>query len=473
MVMSVPDLQAKRVLVVGLGRSGQAAAKLCAAKGAHVTVTDSKSAAALAEQVANLPAGVGLELGGHKVETFKTSDLIVLSPGVPEGPELSAARAAGVKITGELELASRFTQATIVGITGTNGKSTTTTLCGVMLKGTGRPTFVGGNLGTPLCEAVGTPATALGGLCVIEVSSFQAETFEFFRPQVAVLLNISPDHLDRHKGIEGYIEAKGRLFAAQRESDFAVMNLDDPLVGQVSKKLRAHWIAFSTRQILTEGGWLQGDSLCIRVPGGEIERYPAETPRLVGRHNQENALAALLAARLAGALPAEVHRGLVGFRPLPHRMELVAKVHGVLYFDDSKGTNVGSAVAALTGFPRPVVLIAGGRDKGGSYEPLADTMAKVGRAAVLIGEAADRIEAALKDVVPVKRAASMQEAVRMAAALAQAGDAVVLSPACSSFDMFRDYSHRGQAFADATKALEKEVEDTGSEPHLIVPGGDS
>ena len=473
MVMSVPDLQGKRVLVVGLGRSGLAVAKLCAAKGAVVTVTDKKAAADLAAQVAALPAGTLQELGEHRVQTFRTADLIVLSPGVPEGKELIAARAAGVPVTGELELAARFTEATIVGITGTNGKSTTTTLCGVMLKGTGRPTFVGGNLGTPLAEVVGTPAAALGGLCVIEVSSFQAETFEHFRPQVAVLLNITADHLDRHDGIDGYVAAKARLFAAQRESDFAVMNLDDPLVGQVARKVRAHWIAFSTRQALTEGGWLQDDSLCIRVPGGEIERYPAETPRLVGRHNQENALAALLAARLAGALPAEVHRGLVGFRPLPHRMELVAKVHGVQYFDDSKGTNVGAAVAALTGFPRPVVLIAGGRDKGGSYEPLADTLSKVGRGVVLIGEAADRMEAALQGVVPVKRAESMEQAVRAASELAKAGDAVVLSPACSSFDMFRDYNHRGEEFAQATKKLEKEVEDGGSEPQWVRPRADS
>ncbi|MDX2022347.1 MAG: UDP-N-acetylmuramoyl-L-alanine--D-glutamate ligase [Deltaproteobacteria bacterium] len=471
MAISAPDLQGKRVLVVGLGRSGQAVAKLCAAKGALVTVTDKKPAADLATQVAGLPPGVQQELGGHNAQTFLSAELIVLSPGVPHGPELLAAQAAGVKITGELELASRFTEGTIIGITGTNGKSTTTTLCGVMCKGTGRPTFVGGNLGTPLSEAVGSPATSLGGLCVIEVSSFQAETFEHFRPQVAVLLNISPDHLDRHRSVDSYVEAKAKLFAAQRESDFAVMNLDDPLVAQVARKARAHWIAFSTRQALTEGGWLQGDNLCIRVPGGEIERYPAETPRLVGRHNQENALAALLAARLAGALPAEVHRGLVGFRPLPHRMELVAKVHGVQFFDDSKGTNVGSAVAALTGFPRPVVLIAGGRHKGGSYSLLAETMSKVGRGAVLIGEAADQIEAAFADVVPVKRASSMEEAVRMAANLAQAGDAVVLSPACSSFDMFRDYNHRGEVFAEATRTLEKEAEELGSEPHLIRPGG--
>ncbi|MCG5053880.1 MAG: UDP-N-acetylmuramoyl-L-alanine--D-glutamate ligase [Myxococcales bacterium] len=468
--MTAPELQGKRVLVVGLGRSGQAAARLCAARGARVTVTDKQPAAALAGALATLPGGVVEELGGHRAESFRHAELIVLSPGVPEGPELQVARAAGVPVTGELELAARFTKATLVAITGTNGKSTTTTLCGAMLKGTGRPTFVGGNLGTPLAEAVGTPATDLGGLCVLEVSSFQAETFETFRPQVGVLLNITPDHLDRYGGqVDGYVAAKARLFAAQQESDFAVMNLDDGLVAEVARHVRAHWIAFSTRQALTEGGWLQGDSLCIRIPGGQIERYPADNPRLVGRHNQENALAALLAARLAGALPAEVHRGLVGFRPLPHRMEMVGQVDGVQYFDDSKGTNVGAAVAALTGFPRPVVLIAGGRDKGGSYAPLAETMGRVGRAVVVLGEAAGRIAEAMQGVMHVEHAHSMEDAVRKAAALAAAGDAVVLSPACSSFDMFRDYAERGERFAAAIRKLEREAEDAGSEPHRVVP----
>lgn len=465
--MMEPALRGKRVLVVGVGRSGQAAAKLCAARGASVTVTDTQPAAQLAAALAELPPGVAQELGGHQLQSFLSADLVVLSPGVPYGPEIRAAQAAGVRVTGEMELAFGFSKATIVAITGTNGKSTTTTLAGAMLKGTGRPTFVGGNLGTPFSEAIGTPATELGGLCVLEVSSFQSETFETFRPQVGVLLNITPDHLDRHGGLDGYVGAKARLFAAQQESDFAVMNLDDPLVAQVARKVRAHWIAFSTQQAVTEGGWVQGDSLCIRVPGGEVERYPADNPRLVGRHNQENALAALLAARLAGALPAEVHRGLVGFRPLPHRMELVAQVDGVQFFDDSKGTNVGAAVAALSKFPRPVVLIAGGRDKGGSYEPLAEVMKQVGRAAVLIGEAGDAIAAALMPVVPVERARDMEDAVRKAAALAQSGDAVVLSPACASFDMFRDYRDRGEAFVRATRQLEQELEDTGSEPHRI------
>jgi UDP-N-acetylmuramoylalanine--D-glutamate ligase len=445
------DLQDRRVLVVGLGRSGVAAAQLCAARGARVTVTDSRGAGELGAALAALPAGVERALGGHPEAVFTGADVIVLSPGVPEIEPLRAARAAGVTITGEMELASRFVSARLVAITGTNGKSTTTTLCGAILAETGAPTFVGGNLGQPLAEAVGTPAAGSGGICVVEASSFQLETVETFRPRVAVLLNITADHFDRHDGLEGYAAAKARIFHAQKGDDFAVVNAGDALAMRVSDGLAARRITFSTEQPLREGGWLAGESLVLRLPGGGEELYPAQLPALTGKHNQSNALAALLAARLAGATPVEARRGLLGFRALPHRMELVAEANGVAYFDDSKGTNVGAVVAALAGFPRPVVLIAGGRDKGGDYAPLAAALGAVGRGAVLIGEAADRIAAALSPGLPMRRAASMEEAVSAAAALARPGDAVVLSPACSSFDMFRDYAHRADVFRAAVR----------------------
>jgi UDP-N-acetylmuramoylalanine--D-glutamate ligase len=446
------ELAGKKVLVVGLGRSGLAAARLCQGRGARVTGTDMRSAEALG--ALDLP-GVTLELGRHDEKTFVASDLIVLSPGVPALRQVEAARRAGVAITGELELAARFVAAPIVAITGTNGKSTTTTLTGAILAATGRPTFVGGNLGVPLAEAVDSAAAGAGGFCVVEASSFQLETIERFRPVVGVLLNITADHLDRYPDLESYGRAKTRMFAAQTAADFAVINEDDELVERLTRDVRSRRLSLSTRRPLAEGGWIEGDSLCLKLPGGGLERYPAVLPGLVGRHNQENALASLLAGRLAGATPEQALAALTAFRPLAHRMELVAEAAGVAYFDDSKGTNVGAVVAALTGFPRPVVLIAGGRDKGGAYEPLAQAMKDVGRGAVVIGEAADRIFDALSPVVPVARAATMDEAVVRAAALARAGDAVVLSPACSSFDMFRNYEHRAQVFRAAVDRLQK------------------
>jgi UDP-N-acetylmuramoylalanine--D-glutamate ligase len=426
---------------------------LCAARGAIVTVTDKRSAEVLGPALAELPRNIKVEVGGHKAETFLAAELIVLSPGVPEIPELAAARAAGIPVTGEMELASSFVTATMIAITGTNGKSTTTTLAGAMMKASGRPTFVGGNLGDPLALAVGTPAGSQGGTCVVEVSSFQLETVATFRPRVAVLLNLSPDHLDRYDDLEHYARTKARIFAAQQSSDYAVLNMDDPIVVRHGEGLRARRMGFSLEKQLTEGAWLAGEELVVRLPGARAESYPTTVPALVGRHNQANALAALLAARLLGATHAEALRALSEFQPLAHRMELVANAAGVLYYDDSKGTNVGAVVAALDGFPRKVVLIAGGRDKGGDYAPLAEALGRVGRAAVLIGEAADKIEASFRGVIPTVRAATMEEAVLAAARLAAPGDAVVLSPACSSFDMFRDYSHRAQVFRDAVERL--------------------
>ena len=375
----------------------------------------------------------------------------MLSPGVPEIPELAAARAAGVAITGEMELASRFVSSTLIAITGTNGKSTTTTLAGDMMRATGRPTFVGGNLGEPLADAVWTRAGDARGICVVEASSFQLETVETFRPRVAVLLNVTADHLDRYPDMDAYAAAKARIFAAQTADDFAVVNVDDPLAMRASQGVDSRRIGFSVARPLPEGGYVSDSTLVIKLPDHAPEKYTTNTlPWLLGqRHNQANALAALLASRLAGATRAEVQAGLLAFKPLAHRMELVADAEGIAYYDDSKGTNVSAVVAALDGFARPVVLIAGGRDKGGDYAPLADVLSRVGRAGVLIGEAAEKIEAALRGKVKTERAATMDDAVVIARRLAQPGDAVVLSPACSSFDMFRDYAHRAEVFRAA------------------------
>jgi UDP-N-acetylmuramoylalanine--D-glutamate ligase len=447
------DLADKKVLVVGLGRSGLGAARLCLERGAQVTGTDSRGPEQLTDVVAELGQRVTLELGEHREESFVGADLIVLSPGVPELPQLVAARQRGVPVLGELELAFGFVDAPVVAITGTNGKSTTTSLLGAMAEASGRPTFVGGNLGCPLSEAVGTPAAAPGGALVVEVSSFQLETIERFRPQVALLLNLSEDHLDRYPGYADYVAAKARIFERQTAEDFAVVNgePDQRECRQLAADGRARVLAFQVDapDPPSLGAWCEEEDLVVCVPGGAPERVPRALLRLAGRHNLQNALAALLGARLFDVDLESCRRGLEQFTGLPHRMEHVGERGDVRFYNDSKATNVGSVVGSLTGFERRVVLIAGGKDKGGDYGPLLPLLGTTVREVVLIGAAADRIAAALGDRVPVHRAADLTAAVGLAADVARAGEAVVLSPACSSFDMFKNFEERGEVFAEA------------------------
>jgi UDP-N-acetylmuramoylalanine--D-glutamate ligase len=456
------ELEAKRVLVVGLGRSGIGAARLCAERGARVTATDTRSNEELAEVTPQLPAEVALELGGHKTETFVQADLIVLSPGVPEIPELKAARDKGVPIIGELELASRFVEAPIIAITGTNGKSTTTTLLGNMLAATGRPTFMGGNLGAPLVEAVGTPAASKEGVLVVEVSSFQLETVETFHAQIALLLNLSEDHLDRHPDYESYLAAKAQIFARQTADDYAIVNGNPSQeeTRRLAEGTEAQVLAFrgeagppSDEEPVPVAAWIDNDELRVKIPGGGLEAVPLKYVNLPGRHNRENALAAMLGARLMGASLQACGDALRAFRGLPHRMELVADIGGVQYYNDSKATNVGSVVGSLTGFDRSVILIAGGKDKGGDYRPLLPLMNDVVREVVVYGAARLRMTQAFAGVVPLHTAGDLPAAVRLAAALAKPGEAVVLSPACSSFDMFRNYEERGDMYASIVQEL--------------------
>lgn len=438
-----------RVVVVGLGVSGVAAARRALDDGAaQVTVNDRRGASEvdLGRYAELTRRGVEFALGGHDDAVFADADVIVLSPGVPPLEAVTRAKARGVRVVGELELASWYVDAPVIAVTGTNGKSTVTTLLGEMLESSGYATFTGGNLGVPWCEAVGTDATAANGRCVIEVSSYQLEATERFKPAVAVWLNLTADHLDRYGTLAAYGAAKARIFLSQRPGDHAVVPADDPVV-----------LAFArggSAQVHTWGGEhsdvrIVDDS--IIGPGGL--RVAVADVGIKGAHNISNAMAAALAAHLAGATPSAIGRTLRTFTGLPHRMQRVVERAGVVYVDDSKATNVGAALKALEGVDRRVVLIAGGRDKGGSYDPLVQLLRVKARAVVLLGEAAPLLSRAMGSSVPHETAESMDDAVRRASALARPGDCVLLAPACSSLDMFRNYAERGDAFAAAARAL--------------------
>jgi UDP-N-acetylmuramoylalanine--D-glutamate ligase len=439
---SFVELSGRRVLVVGLGKSGIAAARLCAARGASVTATDRRTLEALPPETRGLcEAGVTLEVGGHVEASFESADLIILSPGVPAIAPVVAAERRGVSILGELELAASFCEGTIVAITGTNGKSTVTTLIGEAMARTGRPTFVGGNLGTPLTDVVGTPAAARDGVLVVEVSSFQLERATRLRPHVALLLNVTEDHLDRYPCFAAYAAAKARVFAAQTREDHAVVPAGDVVCESLARAGRARLWSYgegARASVVREG-----DAIVDRETGA---RFPLSLLRIQGSHNVTNAMSAVLAARLAGAPPEGIAEAIASFTGLPHRMQLVAEKDAVRYYDDSKATNVGAAVKALEGVAGKAVLIAGGRDKGGDYAPLRAEVARKARAVVLLGEAADLMDHALAGAAPIERAADMRDAVRRARRLAAPGDVVLLAPACSSYDMFRDYNERGDVF---------------------------
>ncbi len=442
------SLAGKRVVVVGLGTSGLAACRLLRLRDAVVVGTDSKTDPS-ADVRALEGLGVSLVLGDHRAANFAEADVIVVSPGVPSFPALDAAARKGVPIWSEVELAYQALSkpAPIIAIGGTNGKSTTTELVGEMLRRSCKgPVFVGGNLGEPLSAHADEAFDAI----VLEASSFQLERLVLFRPDVSVLLNVTPDHLDRYPSVEAYASAKGNAFERQTEKDLAVVPFGDELCAGQARRGRARLVTFG------EGGDVdvRHDAIVDRRRSLTIA---LDELRLRGVHNAMN-FAAAMAATSPFAIEADVYRAVAReFRGLPHRMDLVGEVGGVRYYDDSKGTNVGAAVTALRGTREPkVVLIAGGRDKGGSYAPLAESLREKGRGLVLVGEAADTIAGAMGAIVPIVRAASMGEAVRAAASLARAGDAVLLSPACSSFDMFRDYKERGDAFASAVKALRRE-----------------
>ena len=443
------ELKGKRVMVLGLARTGIAAARFLAGNGAVVVASDRRNAADLARETAAL-AGVPARffLGGEDSAWLNGIDLVVPSPGVPqENPLLQAAVRRAIPVLSEIELGYRFVRAPLIAITGTNGKSTTTSLTGAMLKAGGANAFVGGNIGAPLIGFAGKK----WDWGVVEVSSFQLEWVEEFRPKIAVLLNLTEDHLDRYASFRDYCAAKERIFAAQQKDDWAILNRDDPLVWESRKLIRSQVISFGWSPV-DEGVYATKDAIVWRGDGGE-EHFALARAKIQGVHNVENLMAAVTAAKAAGAAAEAIRAAIEAFAGLEHRLEFVREKNGVRYFNDSKGTNVGAVVKSLAGFTAPVILLAGGVDKGGDYAPLAGELRRTVKKLILFGAAKDKIRAALGDLTETVMVESLDAAVREAASSGGPGDVVLLSPACSSFDMFRDYTERGKKFRALVQAL--------------------
>ena len=449
------DLNNKRVLVVGIGKSGIAAAHFLKARGARVTISDSRPATTIAELNQLLDAGIMVETGSHGLLTFRRQDLIVVSPGVPLSvPELKQVRALGMRIVGELELGTQYLQGEILAITGSNGKTTTTSLLGEIFQRSGRPTLVGGNIGLPVVDMVpaSTPETAN----VLEVSSFQLETIEAFHPRIALVLNITPDHLDRHGNFETYAAAKARITENQTAEDFLLLNAEDKPTQMIAARTRAQVFWFSPIRQVKQGAFVHGESIFFRAAEGaqpEPVLPVAEIP-LAGAHNVENVLAAVCAARLAGVSPQTIREAVAAFKAVEHRLEFVREIAGVRYFNDSKATNVDATAKAIAAFPRGVHLILGGKDKDSDYTLLAPLLHNRVKAVLTIGSAAEKIRSHLAGAAPILSAGTLDQAVALAHENAEAGDTVLLAPACASFDQFENYEHRGRTFKDLVAKLE-------------------
>jgi len=452
-----PDLREARALVIGLGKSGIAASRLLSARGAHVRAADRRVAAELASAGQALQGtGVDILAGGHPAELAEGVDLVVTSPGVPaDTPVLAAARAAGIPVWAEVELAFRFLQGRVIGVTGSNGKSTTTSMTGTILRAAGVRGGTGGNLGTPLSVLLEDDGP--DAVHAVELSSFQLEAIETFRATVAVLVNFSPDHLDRHGSLNAYAAAKARLLETQEPGDVAVLNADDPESRRFDAAVRGQGFSFSTRGPVARGAGLEEGTLVLRgLPGrpGPEALLPAASLPVPGEHNVANALAAGLACALAGVPGPAIARGLAGFQALPHRLQKVGSARGVDYYDDSKATNLDATARALASFPPGSVhLILGGKDKGADWDSLAPLVRRQARRILLVGEAAPVIRRALDGIVPVDDCGTVQAAVRAAAANARPTEVVLLAPGCASFDQYRNFEERGDDFVRAVAGL--------------------
>ncbi len=446
------DVKGKRVLVVGLGKSGVASALFLASRGARVTVSDAKSEDQLRTEIpALLDRGITVETGKHGERTFRDQDLIVVSPGVPGNVDpLQHARRLGIPVIGEIELTARFLDGHIVAITGSNGKTTTTTLTGEIIASGGRKTLVGGNIGTPAVTFV--EQSSADTWVVLEISSFQLESIETFRPHISAILNITPDHLDRHGSMENYIAAKTRIFENQTAKDFAILNADNEICRGLAKGLKPQVLWFSRHHAVERGAFVQGGAILYRDTA-EVAIMPVAEIALKGAHNVENVLAAVAIGMAAGVEPSSIRRAVKDFRAVEHRLEYVATLRGVQYYNDSKATNVDATIKALESFPANIHLILGGKDKGNDYSELAPLIAERAKRVYTIGAAAAKIESQIGTAVPVTSAQTLESAVRKAADLASEGDIVLLAPACASFDQFPNYEERGRVFKELVQSL--------------------
>jgi UDP-N-acetylmuramoylalanine--D-glutamate ligase len=448
------NLKGKRVLVVGLGRTGEALCHFLLAREAKVTVSEIKKAKELSQKIPPLKKkGVVIEAGKHRKKTFFDTDLIVLSPGVPWLAELEAAKNKGLKIISEIELASRFLKGKIVGITGSNGKSTTATLTHKILKEAGLQAFLAGNIGVPLISLV--EQSRDDDIYVVELSSFQLKHTERFKVQVSVVLNVTPDHLDWHPSFADYFESKKKLITSQAENDKAILNRDDPLVWALKEEGKFKVYAFSRKERVSPGCFIDGDRIVLSDKKEEELMKTSEIP-LFGIHNQENVMASALAGAILGVPLSRMRESVMEFPGLEHRLEKVLTVRGIDFYNDSKATNVDAALKSILSFDRNIILILGGRDKGGDFKVLTQAVKERVKKIILIGEAKGKIKKSLKETVPMKSVSSMREAVRFGFSKAAPGDIILLAPACTSFDMFQNFEQRGRVFKQEVLSLIQE-----------------
>jgi UDP-N-acetylmuramoylalanine--D-glutamate ligase len=446
------DFRGKKIVIIGMGRTGVAVARFLGNQGARVTVTDNKSPDQWGDDFGKISGEKWLEIGAYNADVLKDAALVVPSPGVPPRNELlTKSLQMNIPVISEIELAGRLISVPMIAVTGTNGKTTTTTLLGDILKNSGKDVFVGGNIGKPLVEFLETSQTA--DFVVAEISSFQLQWTEAFRPFIAVLLNVTRDHTDYHGSFDEYKRVKMRIFANQTGEDFAIVNAADDEELVIADSVQSRVFKFSSNSLLRKGLFVEGDNIVLKMNDAEEEIYALNRINLPGSHNAENTMAAIAAARICGCHREDIIEAVEAFRGLPHRIEFVDEKHSVRFYDDSKGTNVGAVLRALETFPSPVILLLGGRDKDGDFESLRPALKSKAKRIILFGEARERIASLIGDDVPAVQKIKLRDAVEEAYRSASPGDIVVLSPGCASFDEFTDYKERGNYFKDAVRSL--------------------